>query len=405
MKDTVVPVETLARNRPERARQAIAIIFFTHGLLVGGWAPHIPLAKERLAVGTGLFGWILLAMAAGGVAAMPVAGALIHRYGSARLCRAVAPFMALSFLAPVAAGTPAGLAAALVLFGAALGTLDVAMNAHGVAVEQALRRPVMSSFHGWYSVGTAAGAGLGSLLVGLAGPATHAVASVAVALALFGFALTRLLPAAVDRGHSGSHFGWPTRATMALGALAFLALVIEGAMLDWSALHLRQNAAAPLTLAGFGFAAFSTGMAATRFAGDRLRLRFGSVRLVRWSAAALAAGLAAAMLVPNAPLAVAAFAIAGLGVGNIAPVLFAGGGRAEPGAPGRGIAAVTTLGYSGFLLGPPLIGMVAEETGLRFALALTVPAAVAIALSARAAKAADGAAARDSISRSPQRLA
>jgi hypothetical protein len=128
----------------------------------------------------------------------------------------------------------------------------------------------------------------------------------------------------------------------------------------------------------------------TRFAGDALRLRFGAVRLVGWSAVALAGGLALVVAGPEPVLAIAAFAVAGLGVGNIAPVLFAGGGRAEPGAPGRGIAAVTTLGYSGFLIGPPLIGLVAEATGLRLALAITIPAALIIAASARAARAADG---------------
>ena len=373
----------------ERGRVAVAMIFCVFGVLTGGWAPHIPLAKERLDVGTGLFGWILLAMAAGGVLAMPVAGALIHRFGSARACRLAAPALCLGFVLPLLADTPVALAAALFAFGAAIGTLDVAMNAHGVAVEESLRRPVMSSFHGWYSVGAAIGAGGGSLLVGFAGPLAHAATTLAVAAALFPFALVRLLPAALDRGQSGSHFGWPTRATLGLGALAFLALLTEGAMLDWSALHLARNVAAPVTVAGFGFAAFSIGMAGTRFAGDRLRLAFGAVRLVRWSAVALAAGLAVALLADEPILAIAAFAVAGLGVGNIAPVLFAGGGRAEPTAPGRGIAAVTTLGYTGFLLGPPLIGMLAEETGLRFALAVTVPASATIAVFATAAAAAN----------------
>jgi MFS family permease len=383
--------ETTAAAGARRAGRAVGAIFVAHGLLTGGWAPHIPLAKERLGAGTGLFGWILLAMAAGAVAAMPTAGALIHRYGSARLCRASGILLCLCFLAPLLAPSPATLAVALALFGAAIGTLDVAMNAHGVAVEEALRRPVMSSFHGWYSIGAAAGAGLGGLIVGVAGVAAHAAVTVLAASALLGFALPNLLSSTLDRGGSGAHFGWPTRATLGLGALAFLALLIEGAMLDWSALHLRENASAPLAVAGLGFAAFSTGMAATRFAGDRLRQRFGSARLVLASALALAAGLSAAVSLPEPALAILAFAVAGLGVGNIAPVLFAGGGRAEPGAPGRGIAAVTTLGYSGFLLGPPLIGMLAEATGLRLALAVTIPAALIIAVCARAASAADAA--------------
>jgi MFS family permease len=361
-----------------------------HGVLTGGWVPHIPLAKEGLGVGTGVFGWILLAMAAGGVAAMPIAGAFINRTGSAPVIRAAGLLFCLSFPLPIYAFDPLSLALALALFGAALGTLDVAMNAHGLAVERHLDRPVMSSLHGCYSIGAAVGAGLGGVTVGALGLHAHVLLTVAASLAMLGTSSLLLLPSCADRGAPGSHFAWPTRATVQLGALCFLALFIEGAMLDWSGLHLRQNVGASVELAGSGFAAFATGMAATRFAGDGLRLRFGSVWLVLMSALALAAGLAAAFVIANPILAIVAFAIAGLGVGNIAPVLFAGGGRAEADAPGRGIAAVTTMGYSGFLLGPPVIGMIAEWTGLQIALGLTILAALVIAASAAAARAADG---------------
>jgi hypothetical protein len=263
------------------------------------------------------------------------------------------------------------------------------MNAHGLAVEQRLRRAVLSSFHGWYSVGAATGAGLGGLVVGGFGPLAHVLLAVAAGTAMLGLSAPLLLPTRVDKGLSGTHFAWPTPATLRLGILCFLALFIEGAMLDWSGLHLTLSASAPVALAGAGFAAFSTGMAVTRFVGDRLRMSLGAVRLVLMSALALAAGLAAAISLGKPVPAILAFAVAGFGVGNIAPVLFAGGGRAETEAPGRGIAAVTTMGYSGFLVGPPFIGMVAEWIGLRAALVLTIVAALVIAASARAARAAD----------------
>jgi MFS family permease len=374
------------------ARRAVAVVFVMHGVLTGGWVPHIPLAKEGLEVGTGAFGWILLAMAGGGIAAMPMAGALINRTGSATVVRASGLVFCLSFALPVYAPSALALVLALALFGAAIGTLDVAMNAHGLAVEQQLGRAVMSSFHGWYSVGAAAGAGLGGLIVGAFGATVHVIATVIVSAALLVYVSRRLLPPSVDRGLSGSHFAWPTGATLTLGALCFLALFIEGAVLDWSGLHLRQSLGATIEVAAAGFAAFSMGMAVSRFAGDAWRMRFGAVRLILVSAATLALALAAALVLPEPALVVAAFAVAGLGVGNITPVLFAGGGRAEPDAPGRGIAAVTTMGYSGFLIGPPFIGMVAEWVGLRAALALTVAAALVIAAAARAGRAADGAA-------------
>lgn len=373
-----------------RARLAVVLVFLTHGLLTGGWVPHIPLVKERLGVGTGVFGWLLLALAAGGVAAMPLTGALINRFGSAALCRMSGLLMCLAFTLPVYAASELALAPALFVFGAALGSLDVAMNAHGVAVEQRLRHAVMSSFHGWYSAGAAVGAGVGGLAVGALGETAHVVATVAASLALLAFSSRLLLSPEVDKGLSDSHFAWPTPATLGLGALAFLALLVEGAMFDWSAIYLRQTVGVSVAVAGLGFAAFSTGMALARFAGDALRTRFGSVPLVLSSALALAAGLGVALAVAEPGPASIAFGVAGLGVGNIAPVLFAGGGRAEPDAPGRGIAAVTTMGYSGFLLGPPLIGAISEWIGLRLALSLTVVAALIVALSARAARAADG---------------
>ena len=198
-----------------------------------------------------------------------------------------------------------------------------------------------------------------------------------------------MLPADEDKGLSGSHFAWPTAATISLGLLCFLALMTEGAILDWAAIHLRQTFALDASSAGLGYSLFSTGMMVSRFAGDALRASHGSIPLVRWSAGLTIAGLAGALALPSAPFAIIAYTLAGIGIGNIAPVLFAGGGRAEPDAPGRGIAAVTTLGYAGFVAGPAIIGLTAEVTGLTFALGLMIPAALIIALAATAASAAD----------------
>ena len=163
----------------------------------------------------------------------------------------------------------------------------------------------------------------------------------------------------------------------------------EGAILDWAAIHLRQTFTLDASSAGLGYSLFSTGMMVSRFAGDSLRARHGSIPLVRWSAALTMAGIAGALVIPSAPFAILAYAFTGIGIGNIAPVLFAGGGRAEPDAPGRGIAAVTTLGYAGFIAGPAIIGFAAEAAGLTLALALMIPASLIIALSAGAAASAD----------------
>jgi fucose permease len=218
---------------------------------------------------------------------------------------------------------------------------------------------------------------------------SHVFLAAALGMVLFLPATHFYLNSTVDKGLSGEGFVWPTRATIGLGLLCFLALMAEGAVVDWSGLMLRQRFSIDASTAALGFASFAAGMSFSRLIGDRLRMRLGAVRLLRWSTILMAASLVIALVIPSIGIAVIALAFAGVGIGNAAPVLFAGGGRLEPTAPGRGIAAVTTLGYAGFLAGPPLIGFVAELTGLQMALGLVVLACLAIAAAARAAGAAD----------------
>lgn len=372
-----------------KARWAVALTFLIYGLIVGAWVPHIPLAKDRLAVGTGIFGMALLAIAIGGIIAMPFSAAMIGRFGSARVTGVSGILLCLAFILPPMAPNLATFLPAALLFGAALGGMDVAMNAHGIAVEKALRRPTMSFVHAAYSIGAMAGTLLGALLLSLLGEKQQVFLASLACLLLFLFCIRYFLPSDTDKGIPGQMFVWPTRATIGLGFLCFLTLMAEGAVVDWAGLMLRQRFLLEAGTAALGFAAFAGGMTAARLLGDRLRLKFGAVRLLRWSAVMAAAGLAGALVIPSPAVAILALALAGIGLGNAAPVLFAGGGRLEPDAPGRGIAAVTTLGYTGFLAGPPLIGFVAELTGLTAALGLLVLASLVIAASAKAAGAAD----------------
>lgn len=372
-----------------RARGAISVTFLVYGLIVGAWVPHIPLAKDRLAVGNGIFGMALLAIAIGGIIAMPISAGMTSRFGSAKVAAVTGIALCLAFILPPMAPDLATFLPAALLFGAALGGMDVAMNAHGVAVEKALRRPTMSVVHAAYSMGALTGTGLSALLLDVIGATPQILLTTALGLALFLACIPFYLPSAVDKGTSGALFVWPTRASLGLGALCFLTLMSEGAIIDWSGIMLRQRFLLEASTAALGFFAFSVGMTAARLLGDRLRLKFGAIRLLRWSAIMTALGMTIALVIPSAPIAIAALALTGIGLGNAAPVLFAGGGRLEPNAPGRGIAAVTTLGYTGFLAGPPVIGLIAELGGLPAALGLVVLASVVIAVSARAAGAAD----------------
>jgi fucose permease len=267
--------------------------------------------------------------------------------------------------------------------GLGMGSMDVAMNAHGLAVEKALGRPIISGLHAAWSVGCALGAFGGSWVLGAFNPAVEAFAFILLFIVGCVIACNSLLPAAVDKGLSESHFGWPTRATVGLGALCFLALMVEGSVADWAGIFTKEKFAIGAALAAWGFAFYQGGMSLARFAGDGLRQRFGAVNLVVVSAVLAAVGMAGALLAPSLPMAFAAYAAGGIGIGNLAPVLFAGGGRLEPDAPGRGIAAVVSMGYAGFLAGPPIIGFVAQFTTLGWALGLTVVAAMIIAIFAK----------------------
>lgn len=371
-----------------RARRAVAAIFFINGVVTGTWAAHIPLVALRLGISHSTLGAALLFMAVGALTAMPVTGSAIARFGSASLTRWGTFTLLIVFMLPLIAPATVLLMLALFVFGAATGVMDVSMNAHGVIVEQRLGRPIMSSLHGMWSLGGLAGAGFAAVLLPLVAPLVQASVTFALLLAAALVAMLFLLPSTADSASSKSAFAWPSRATVGLGALCFLSMTSEGAVVDWSALHLKQDLQLSSGMAATGFAAFSASMAASRFGGDWMRSRFGMTALVRWSALLAAFGLTVALTVPVSFVAVAGFALVGLGLANLVPLFFGAAGRIPGQGAGTAIAAVATMGYSGFLVGPPVIGVVADMTGLGRALGLIVLACLAVAAFAGAVRSA-----------------
>ena len=246
------PDSGLRRNDEIAARLAIASMFLIHGLVTGAWVPHIPLAQQRLGADLATFGLALLAMAAGAVTAMPVAGALIHKAGSARVALVTGILFCLAFPMPALAGTIGWFVAGLAIFGATIGAMDVAINAQALAYEKHIGRPVMSLFHGMYSAGAMGGAGVSALVLGRFSVQTHLAGTVVIGLATMGAAAFFLLPADTDRGLEKRFFAWPSRATIGLGGLCFLAYMSEGAVLDWSAIELRQKFSLSAHVAGIG---------------------------------------------------------------------------------------------------------------------------------------------------------
>ena len=361
-------------------RRAVATLFFLNGAVLASWVPHIPAVQMRLGLRESALGVALLGMAAGALLAIPLAGWAIPRVGSRRVVRISGLLFCATLLAPLLAPDLPRLLLALMLFGGANGAMDVSMNAQAVVVERHLRRPVMSWFHGMWSVGGLVGAGLAALALyaGLP-PVVHALAAAVIATAGCAVAMRTLLPPSEDVRADGPRLVRPAGALLALGLLAALGLMAEGAMGDWSAVYLRRWLLTSASVAALGFAAFQATMAAGRFAGDRLAGRFGDATLLRVSGGVAAVALAVALLIAHPLAAVLGCAAVGLGLSNVIPVLFRTAALVPGVAASQGIAAVGSAGYIGFLGGPPLIGFAAEWMGLPAALGLVVVALALIA--------------------------
>ena len=357
-------------NTLRAARFAVHTIFFVNGATIASWVPHIPLVKEKLGLSEGLLGLALLGVAVGAVISLTLSGWLIARFGSRAVTSVSTLAFCLALPLPVLAPSFSLLVFALVFFGLCNGAMDVAMNTQAVAVEERYGKPIMSSFHGFFSLGGLFGAGVGGLvLAGGVDPYFH-VGVAALALGILGaYALDKLLPKGTEVASDSPTFALPKGSLLGLGLLAFIVFAGEGAMADWSAVYLSSLG----TSAGFaaaGFAVFSLMMATGRLTGDYVVARLGPSLTVRLGSAVAGLGLGLSLLVGEPLAAVIGFGCVGLGLANLVPVFFSAAGRTPGIAPGTGIAAVATLGYLGWLVGPPLIGFAAEVITLAGALGL-----------------------------------
>jgi len=364
-----------------RARVAVASIFFVNGVVLASWVPHIPAVKSRLGAGEAALGWALLAMAAGAVLALPLAGWLIGRFGSRVMTGSAAAAFCLVMPLPVFSPSLPVLGLSLALLGALNGLLDVSMNTQAAALERAVGRPIMSSFHALFSTGGMVGAiGASAAMAAGAGDANHVITAAVLMLGVVALVAPQLLPGRSAEERPGPAFVRPSRALVGLGILAFLGLLAEGAMADWSAVYLRETLGSSLAVAATGFAAFSLAMAAGRFMGDTLVSCLGARAVLRGSGSVAAAGLGGALLISHPLAGIVGCALVGLGIANIIPVLFSAAPRAAKAEPGTALAAVATIGYGGFLSGPPLIGITGEAVGLPVALGLVSAACALVAL-------------------------
>lgn len=337
--------------------------FFVNGATFGVWATQIPLLKQRLGLDPGQLGLMLLCVGIGAVLAMSASGLLLARFGSAALVRwSAVGFCAL--LPCIATVTSIPLEAFLIAgFGACGGTMDVSMNAYGSTVEQRAGRPQMSSYHGMFSFGGLAGAGLGGVLLGwLGGPYQALIAGMAL-LALAVAMRPTDLPSASTAAPAKRRGGLDlSRTALLLGVMMALSFSTEGVILDWGALYLATDLHAAPDMASSAFAAFSGAMALVRFVGDPIRARIGGATLVRGGAGLALIGVALGPLTGVQSLAVLGYALAGVGLSNIVPVFFSAAGRLPHSE--AAIATLSIFGYAGLLAAPPTLGFLAQHTSI-----------------------------------------
>ena len=386
---------TIPSKQVLKARVATQLIFLVCGLGMASWAPMVPYAKDRLALNDASLGLLLLLLGAGAMLMMPTSGWLVTRFGSRRVMVSAVVVMAFALPLLLILPSTAATAVALFIFGAGIGAVDVAMNSHGVQVQNLYGSPIMSSLHGLFSVGGLFGSlGLG-FLIKLGINPVYAIGSIAVLMILITLTQYKYLFAADveqqfiarfstanEKSAAGKQrFGWLHGSVLYLGMMCFAIFLAEGAVLDWSAIYLRDIKQIEPELAGAGYAAFSIAMATMRLVGDKLVARLNGKTVVVSGSLLGAAGLLIAILSPWVYGALAGFVLLGLGAANIVPIFFSAAGKLPGIAPTVSISAITTIGYTGMLAGPALLGFIAQHFSLSIAFGFLASLLLLVALS------------------------
>ncbi|MEU3312556.1 MFS transporter [Streptomyces sp. NPDC048387] len=366
---------------PRTMRLAVCAVFFVTGAAFATWAARVPAVQERLGLSAGELAVALVGLSGGAFLGLPLVGGLVARYGSRTvLCLGMAAYLGALVSLPLVPDL-AVLTAALAVFACGNTAVDVAMNTQGVLVERAYGRPVLGGFHAMFSLGGIAGATAGGLAASAGvGVRTHFTVAALVLLVVAGAAATALAPdpprAAAAAARKDPLFALPGPGLWVPGLVAFCALMGEGVVNDWGAVYLKEETGASAGAAGLGYAVFSAGMVLGRLTADRLRARLGTVRFTLLCAALAGAGALVPILDATTAAGFVGYALLGLGLAAVIPLVFAHAAALWPERTGSSLAAVSAVGYVGFLAGPPVIGALAEASSLRWAM-LVLPALMA----------------------------
>ena len=376
-----------------RAAWAVRAAFFLSGALFATWGVQVPALKSHYALGEQALAVALLAAGAGAILALSLAGRLVPRWGARTLVAVTGLVCAGALAGMLWPRSYAVLLLLMALFGVAASLFDVAINTEANALEQRSGRTLMSGFHAYFSLGGMAAAAAGSAALKADwSPQLHLGVAASLAVGMVAVSAAGMLPLEpadpVQGADAAPHFSLPRGPLLLLGLLAALGLEAEGALYDWSVLFLVQERAADPALAALAYAAFTGAMALGRFGGDAVRARVPACPLLQGCGLLAAAGMTLALLWPNPLVALAGFAVVGLGLANVVPVLFSASARLPGIGAAQGIAAVSAMGYAGLMVGPPLIGFIAERSSLALGLSTVVAFALVLAAAARPALAA-----------------
>lgn len=363
-------------------QRSTRIVFFIAGFGMAAWAPLVPFAKAHTGINEGMLGVLLLCLGIGSIVAMPVAAALLPQVGCRRVIAVAAIFVCLALPLLATSSSLPVLVVALLIFGASLGAVDVAMNVQAIAVEQASGRAMMSGFHGLFSLGGIVGAaGVTALLSGGVLPLMATLVVVGGILLALSIAAPHLLThgSPVD----GPIFAVPHGVVLIIGCLCFVLFLTEGAVLDWSAVFLTSARGVRAAYAGFGYAVFALTMTIGRLSGDRIVQRYGSNKIIYVGGLCAAAGFAVVTVVPAWQAALVGYALVGVGCSNIVPVLFTCVGRQTLMPQNVAVPAITGVGYAGMLVGPAAIGFVAQLASLSAAFVIVALMLIGVAVAGR----------------------
>ncbi|MBM4492882.1 MFS transporter [Rhodococcus hoagii] len=354
------------------ARAAIFGVFGINGFLLAMWVVHIPAIEDRTNIAHSTLGSLLLLLALGAIAGMQLAGPLADRYGSRLLVALSGTLLSIAVIGPGLASTAWQLGLALLAFGFGNGALDVSMNSQAVLTEREYGRPIMSAFHGMFSIGGVVGSLIGAVTIGAGwSPAVTLSASSALGLAAVALCTARLLPPSAHpqpETHGQRRRGRYSPRVLALGAVAFALMLAEGVANDWSTLQVKEHLDVPASVAALAFGAFSLTMTVGRFTADRVSSALGPVAVVRYGTLIAAAGMATVVVSPWLPTTLLGWALFGLGLSGCVPQIFTAAGNLGAGAAGANMSRVVGMGYIGFLAGPATIGWLTHLVPLTVAM-------------------------------------